>query len=66
MDTIATKTSFDLQLAQIASVVKDIKAAETFFREAIGMRNFSASKIELVSVTFTSPIAEDLITSNKI
>jgi len=45
MDTIATKSSFDLQLAQVAWVVKDIKAAETFFREAIGIRNFSKTEV---------------------
>jgi glyoxalase/bleomycin resistance protein/dioxygenase superfamily protein len=36
-----TKTSFDLQLAQIAWVVKDIRAAEKFFKEAMGITNFS-------------------------
>ena len=41
MDTIATITSLDLQFAQIAWVVKDIKAAEKFFKETMGMDNFS-------------------------
>ena len=45
MDTIATKTSFDLQFAQIAWVVKDIKAAERFFKEAMGISNFSEPQI---------------------
>ena len=45
MDTIATKISFDLQLAQVAWVVKDIKAAERFFREAMGIGNFSKAEI---------------------
>ncbi len=36
-----TITSFDFQLTQIAWVVKDIKAAESFFREAMGINNFS-------------------------
>lgn len=41
MDTIGKKTSLDLQFAQIAWVVKDIKAAEKFFKETMGMDNFS-------------------------
>ena len=45
MDTIATKTSFDLQFAQVAWVVKDIKAAERFFKEAMGIGNFSKAVI---------------------
>ena len=45
MDTIATKTSFDLQFTQIAWVVKDINAAEIFFREAMGISNFSEAEI---------------------
>ena len=45
MDTIATKTSFDLQFTQIAWVVKDIKAAERIFREAMGISNFSKAEI---------------------
>jgi len=48
MDTLATKTFFDLQLTQIAWVVKDIKAAERFFREALGIDNFS--KAEIINV----------------
>ena len=38
-------TSFDLQLAQIAWVVKDIKAAEKIFRETMGISNFSKAEI---------------------
>ncbi len=41
MDSIATKTSFDLQFAQIAWVVKDIGKAKTFFKEIVGVSNFS-------------------------
>jgi len=37
---MVTKTSFELQFAQVAWVVKDINAAEKFFREAMGMNNF--------------------------
>ena len=40
MDTIATKTPFDLKFAQIAWVVKDIKAAERFFKDTMGISNF--------------------------
>lgn len=42
---MATKTSFDLQFTQIAWVVKDIKAAERVFREAMGISNFSKAEI---------------------
>ena len=45
MDTTATKTFFDLQFAQVAWVVKDVNAAERFFREAMGMDNFSKPEI---------------------
>jgi len=41
MEAITTKTFLGLQFAQIAWVVKDIKAAERLFREAIGISNFS-------------------------
>jgi methylmalonyl-CoA/ethylmalonyl-CoA epimerase len=37
MDTIATKTSFDLKFVQIAWVVKDIKVAEKFFKDTMGI-----------------------------
>jgi methylmalonyl-CoA/ethylmalonyl-CoA epimerase len=37
MDTIATKTSFDLKFVQIAWVVKDIKVAENFFKDTMGI-----------------------------
>ena len=42
---MVTKTSFELQFAQVAWVVKDINAAEKFFREAMGMNNFSKAEI---------------------
>ena len=45
MDTKAADTSLDLQFTQIAWVVKDIKAAERIFREAMGLRNFSKAEI---------------------
>jgi len=45
MNTIATKTLFDLQFAQIAWVEKDIKAAERFFRETMGIENLSKTQI---------------------
>jgi hypothetical protein len=45
MDTIATKTSFDLQFTQIGWVVKDIKAAKRFLTEAMGLSNFSQPEI---------------------
>jgi methylmalonyl-CoA/ethylmalonyl-CoA epimerase len=45
MDTIATKTSFVSNFAQIAWVVKDITVAERFFREAMGISNFSKAEI---------------------
>ena len=44
MGTIATKPSLDLQFAQIAWVVRDIKAAEKFFQETMGMDNFSKTQ----------------------
>jgi len=45
MNTIATKTSFVSNFAQIAWVVKDITVAERFFREAMGIGNFSKAEI---------------------
>jgi len=45
MDTIATKTSFVSNFAQIAWVVKDITVAERFFREAMGIGNFSKAEV---------------------
>lgn len=41
MNTILTKTSLDLNFAQIAWVVKDISITEQFFRETMGINNFS-------------------------
>lgn len=41
MKTIATKTSFVLNFTQVAWVVKDIKAAENFFKDSMGVNNFS-------------------------
>src|SRR6478672_7261052 len=40
MDTIATKTSFYLKFTQIAWIVKDIKVAEFFFKDTMGIGNF--------------------------
>lgn len=37
------KTSTGLKLAQIAWVVKDIKAAEKFFKQTLGISNFSST-----------------------
>ena len=45
MDTIAAKTSFVSDLAQIAWVVKDITVTEKLFREAMGIDNFSKPEI---------------------
>ena len=45
MDPVATKTSLDLQFAQVAWVVKDINGAERFFKEAMGIDNFSKTQI---------------------
>ena len=46
-DTILSKTSFDLQLTQIARVINDIKAAERLFIEAMSIKNFSKPYIIL-------------------
>jgi methylmalonyl-CoA/ethylmalonyl-CoA epimerase len=40
MNSIKTKTSVDLKLAQIAWVVKDINVAESFFRATLGISGF--------------------------
>ena len=40
MDAITTKTSVDLNFAQIGWVVKDIKAAVKFFKDTMGVSNF--------------------------
>ena len=66
MDTITTKTSFDLQFTQIAWVVKDIKAAERFFKEAMGIDNFSKPQIirleEFEATNYGEPCdAENLV-----
>ena len=45
MNTIAAKTSFVSNFTQIAWVVKDITVAERFFREAMGIGNFSKAEI---------------------
>ena len=37
---MVTKTSFELQFAQVAWVVKDIKAAVRFFKYTMGTSNF--------------------------
>ena len=41
MDIKATKTFLDLNFSQIAWVVKDIKVAEIFFKDTLGISNFS-------------------------
>ncbi len=41
MDTIATKNSLGLKFTQIAWVVKDIKVAVKFFKETMGISNFT-------------------------
>ena len=41
MESILSNTSLDLKFTQIAWVVKDINAAEKFFRETMGITNFS-------------------------
>src|SRR5215217_7544051 len=40
MNSIQTKTSVDLRLTQIAWVVKDIEAAERFFKDTLGISGF--------------------------
>ena len=45
MDAILSKTSVDLQFAQIGWVVKDLKAALEFFSQALGAKNFSKPQI---------------------
>lgn len=45
MDTRSIEISVDLNFAQIAWVVKDIEAAERFFRESMGIGNFSKAEI---------------------
>jgi glyoxalase/bleomycin resistance protein/dioxygenase superfamily protein len=63
---MVTKNSVDLQLAQIAWVVKDIKAAERIFTKAIGIMNFSKADIirlkEFESTYYGEPCnAESLV-----
>ena len=48
MDTIGTKTSFSSNFAQIAWVVKDIRVSVRFFKETMGISNFS--KVETIRV----------------
>ena len=43
--SMTPKTSFNLKLAQIAWVVKDIKASERIFRETMGINNLSKPDI---------------------
>ncbi len=45
MDTTATKTSFVSSFTQIAWVVKDITVAVNFFKEAMGISNFSKAEV---------------------
>jgi methylmalonyl-CoA/ethylmalonyl-CoA epimerase len=44
MDTFTTKTPFISSFTQIAWVVKDITVSEPFFREAMGIGNFSRAE----------------------
>ena len=44
MDSIITKTSLGLNLAQIAWVVKDIEVALRFFKSTMGISNFSETQ----------------------
>ena len=46
MSAILTKNSLDLKFAQIAWIVKDIKVAESFFRDTMGLNNLS--KVETI------------------
>jgi methylmalonyl-CoA/ethylmalonyl-CoA epimerase len=64
---MVTKTSFGLQFTQIAWVVKDIKATERIFREAMGINNFSKPEIirlgEFEGTYYGEPAdAESLVT----
>jgi hypothetical protein len=64
---MVTKTSFNLQLTQIAWVVKDIKASERIFREMMGIGNFSKAEIirlkEFKGTYYGAPCdAESLVT----
>ncbi len=45
MDTIMTKSSLDLNFAQIAWVVKDITVTERFFKDTLGINKFSKAEI---------------------
>jgi len=45
MNITAAKTPFVSTFTQVAWVVKDIAVAERFFREAMGIGNFSAAGI---------------------
>ena len=45
MNTVTAKTSFISTFTQVGWVVKDIRIAEIFFREAMGIANFSTPGI---------------------
>lgn len=60
-------TSFGLNLAQIAWVVKDVEKAKTFFKEMLGLKNFSetvTSHLEEYDGTYYGELsnAENLVT----
>jgi len=62
-----SKTSFGAHLVQVAWVVKDIKAAEKFFKEALGIANFSKAEVirlkEFEATHYGEPSdAESLVT----
>ncbi len=40
METLSANTSFGSHFSQVAWVVKDIQAAEKFFHDVIGIKNF--------------------------
>jgi len=63
MDTIATKTSFDLKFTQIAWVVKDIKVAEKFFKDTMGMSNFGKT-VELIQPLSGRSMFQDYLDKN--
>ena len=48
METNMTKNSLELNLAQIAWVVKDIKTSKIFFQDVMGISNFG--KVETIRV----------------
>nr|WKN39268.1 VOC family protein [Tunicatimonas sp. TK19036] len=67
MENVDKKSSFGLNFAQIAWVVKDIETAKTFFQEMLGISNFSETTTTLLKEydgTYYGPPsnAENLVT----